>query len=110
MNYTEAKEKFNLVETPLTDEEVTELASNTDDNFITVHVVMSFGDIVELGEADDYNDPILERCFESGLAQDISYNIVGLIERNDHDGGNEVVVSVTCDVTDMVEQEEDEDE
>lgn len=109
MNHKEAKEKFNLVETPLTDKEVTELASKTDDNFITVHVVMSFGDIMELGEADDFNDPVLERCFESGLAQDISYDIVGLIERNDHDGGNDVVVSVTCDVTDIVEQEDEEE-
>ncbi len=104
MTHTEAKEKFGLVETPLTDMEVAELAKKTTDNFITVHVVQSFDDIVDLGRADDYNDPILARCFETELAMDISYNIVGLIERPDHDGGNDVVVAVTCDVSEILSQ------
>ena len=109
MTHTEAKVKFNLVEVPLTDMEVAERAKGAADNFITVHVVQSFSDIVDLGRADDYNDPILERCFESGTAQDISYDIVGLIERPDHEGGNEVVVAVTSDVSDILAQLDEED-
>lgn len=108
MTHSEAKEKFKLVEVPLTNMEVVERTS-TESNFITVHVALSFSEIVELGEADDYNDPILDRCFD-GVVADISYNIVGIIERDDHDGGNDAIVAVTCDVSDILDEMEEPDE
>lgn len=106
MTHKEAKEKFNVIDTPLTDMEVYDLAKKTEDNFITVHVDLDFGEIAELGEHSDFNDPILDRCFESGMAQDISYNIVGIIE---NDNGNRAIISVTCDVTDVVNEMDEED-
>lgn len=108
MTYNEAKQKYNLVERPLTDMEVLDLASKTNDNRITVYVLMDFSDIVGLGAADDFNDPILALAFEGIGGEDISYNIMAVVESEESDT-NSVVVAIDTDVTCVVEENSEEE-